>query len=51
MSTRLNKVAARFSKIGSTPDLKEENITEVIEGVIDLYREADPPDRQDGWSL
>jgi signal transduction histidine kinase len=31
---RLNKVAARFSKIGSTPDLKEENVTEVIEGVI-----------------
>jgi signal transduction histidine kinase len=31
---RLNKVAARFSKIGSTPDLKKENITEVIEGVI-----------------
>jgi hypothetical protein len=31
---RLNKVAARFSKIGSTPDLKEENLTEVIEGVI-----------------
>ena len=31
---RLNKVAARFSKIGSTPSLKEENLTEVIEGVI-----------------
>ncbi len=31
---RLNKVTARFSKIGSTPDLKEENLTEVIEGVI-----------------
>ncbi len=31
---RLNKVAARFSKIGSPPDLKEENLTEVIEGVI-----------------
>ena len=33
---RLNKVAARFSKIGSKPDLKEENIAEVIQGVI-LY--------------
>ena len=31
---RLNKVTARFSKIGSTPDLKQENLTEVIEGVI-----------------
>jgi signal transduction histidine kinase len=31
---RLNKVAARFSKIGSRPDLKEENLTEVCEGVI-----------------
>jgi len=31
---RLNKVAARFSKIGSTPDLREENISSVIEGVI-----------------
>ena len=31
---RLNKVTARFSKIGSTPDLKEENLTEVLEGVI-----------------
>ncbi len=32
--SRLNKVAARFSKIGSTPNLKEENLNEVIEGVI-----------------
>jgi signal transduction histidine kinase len=32
--SRLNKVAARFSKIGSTPNLKEENITDVIEGVM-----------------
>lgn len=31
---RLNKVAARFSKIGSRPDLKEENLAEVIQGVI-----------------
>jgi signal transduction histidine kinase len=30
---RLNKVAARFSKIGSRPDLHEENLAEVIEGV------------------
>ena len=31
---RLNKVAARFSKIGSRADLKEENLEEVIQGVI-----------------
>jgi signal transduction histidine kinase len=31
---RLNKVAARFSKIGSRPDLKEESLPEVIQGVI-----------------
>jgi signal transduction histidine kinase len=30
---RLNKVAARFSKIGSRPDLHEEDVAEVIEGV------------------
>lgn len=31
---RLNKVAARFSKIGSTPSLREENLTKLIEEVI-----------------
>lgn len=31
---RLNKVAARFSKIGSRPDLKPENVAEVIRGVM-----------------
>ena len=31
---RLNKVAARFSKIGSRPDLHDENLGEVIQGVI-----------------
>ncbi|MGB6031289.1 MAG: HAMP domain-containing sensor histidine kinase, partial [Bacteroidota bacterium] len=31
---RLNKVAARFSKIGSKPDLKTENVTEIIQGVM-----------------
>jgi hypothetical protein len=30
---RLNKVAARFSKIGSRPDLREENVAEVIRDV------------------
>lgn len=31
---RLNKVTARFSKIGSRPALKEENLSEVIQGVM-----------------
>jgi signal transduction histidine kinase len=31
---RLNKVTARFSKIGSRPDLKQENVTAVIQGVM-----------------
>ena len=31
---RLNKVAARFSKIGSKPDLHEESLTDVLSGVI-----------------
>jgi signal transduction histidine kinase len=31
---RLNKVAARFSKIGSRPDLREESVTDVIGGVV-----------------
>ena len=31
---RLNKVAARFSKIGSRPDLREETVTDVISGVM-----------------
>lgn len=39
---RLNKVAARFSKIGSKPDLKEENLTEVIQGVIDYISKRIP---------
>ncbi len=39
---RLNKVAARFSKIGSKPDLKPENLTEVIQGVIDYIKKRIP---------
>ncbi|MDH4071209.1 MAG: HAMP domain-containing histidine kinase, partial [Ignavibacteria bacterium] len=31
---RLNKVTARFSKIGSMPDLKTENLTDVVSDVI-----------------
>ena len=39
---RLNKVAARFSKIGSTPELKEENLTEVIQHVIKYFSKRIP---------
>lgn len=39
---RLNKVAARFSKIGSKPDLHEENVTEVIAGVISYFAKRLP---------
>jgi signal transduction histidine kinase len=39
---RLNKVAARFSKIGSTPELKEENLADVIQHVIDYFSKRIP---------
>jgi hypothetical protein len=34
---RLNKVAERFSKIGSRPDLKKENVREVISSVVAYF--------------
>ncbi|MBI5020027.1 MAG: HAMP domain-containing histidine kinase [Ignavibacteriales bacterium] len=39
---RLQKVTERFSKIGSKPSLKDENIKEVIESVIGYYRQRLP---------
>jgi signal transduction histidine kinase len=39
---RLNKVADRFSKIGSKPDLKEENIPDVLRSVIDYFQRRIP---------
>ncbi len=42
---RLNKVTARFSKIGSTPSLKEENLNEVIQGVITYIAKRVPKSR------
>jgi signal transduction histidine kinase len=39
---RLTKIANRFSKIGSKPDLKEENIYEVIEKVSDYFEKRIP---------
>ncbi|MCX7878387.1 MAG: HAMP domain-containing histidine kinase [Ignavibacteria bacterium] len=34
---RLNKIANRFSKIGSKPDLRKENVYEVIERVVRYF--------------
>jgi hypothetical protein len=34
---RLNKIATRFSKIGSKPDLKTENVHDVIEKVVKYF--------------
>ncbi len=42
---RLNKVTARFSKIGATPSLKEENLNEVIQGVIAYIAKRIPKSR------
>jgi signal transduction histidine kinase len=39
---RLNKVADRFSKIGSKPDLKEENIPDVLRSVIAYFERRIP---------
>ncbi len=39
---RLNKVADRFSKIGSKPDLKEENIPDVLRPVIAYFERRIP---------
>lgn len=39
---RLNRVASRFSKIGSKVSLKEENISEVVASVFNYYRSRIP---------
>ncbi len=39
---RLTKVADRFSKIGSKPDLKEENILEILQHVIQYFEKRIP---------
>lgn len=39
---RLQKVAERFSKIGSKPNLKEEQINQVIESVISYFKRRLP---------
>ena len=39
---RLQKIASRFSRIGSKPDLKDENLVEVIEKVIQYFQRRIP---------
>ena len=39
---RLQKIALRFSRIGSKPDLKDENLVEVIERVIQYFQRRIP---------
>jgi signal transduction histidine kinase len=39
---RLNKIADRFSKIGSRPDLREEELSEVVKGVIVYFQKRIP---------
>jgi len=39
---RLNKIADRFSKIGSKPDLREEDLRDVVEGVIHYFQKRIP---------
>ena len=39
---RLNKIADRFSKIGSKPDLREEELSEVVKGVILYFQKRIP---------
>jgi len=39
---RLQKIASRFSRIGSKPDLKEENLVEVIERVLQYFQRRIP---------
>jgi signal transduction histidine kinase len=39
---RLQKIASRFSRIGSKPDLKEENLVDVIERVLQYFQRRIP---------
>jgi signal transduction histidine kinase len=39
---RLRKIADRFSKIGSKPDLKDENVNDVINAVITYFQKRIP---------
>jgi len=39
---RLQKIASRFSRIGSKPDLKDENLVEVVEKVLQYFQRRIP---------
>lgn len=39
---KLNKITNRFSKIGSKPELKTKNITEVLKNVVEYYERRIP---------
>jgi len=39
---RLSKIADRFSKIGSKPDLREENLSDIVKGVINYFEKRIP---------
>jgi nitrogen-specific signal transduction histidine kinase len=39
---RLQKITMRFSKIGSKPELKKQNVTEVIQKVVDYFQRRIP---------
>jgi anti-sigma regulatory factor (Ser/Thr protein kinase) len=41
-ANRLNKVAARFSQIGSIPSVKERNIVEVLQNIVQYFRKRLP---------
>ena len=41
-SKRLNKVAARFSQIGSFPTFKEKNIVEVLQNIVQYFQKRLP---------
>jgi len=41
-SNRLNKVAARFSQIGSFPTFKEKNIVEVLQNIVQYFQKRLP---------
>ena len=43
---RLNKIANRFSKIGSKPSFKEENLSDVISRIIEYFNRRLPNSRE-----
>ncbi len=41
-ANRLNKIAARFSQIGSFPSFKEKNIVEVLQNIVQYFQKRLP---------